>query len=67
MPAWCSYTNMERGYAFVLGHLGSGRGGLHCGIRGALESVGFDVLSARASAYCFGSGEIGDVDHCIVE
>lgn len=67
VTARSSHTNMKRGNSLVLRGLGGGRGGLHRGIWRPLKSISLDVLASSAPRDCLSSGEVGYVDHGVVE
>ena len=67
MSPGCSYPDVERGYALVLGYFGRGGRGLHCRVRCSLQTVRLDMLPTGTSRYRLGTGQVGDMDHCVVE
>ena len=60
-------TNMERSNPLILSHLRSGRGCLHSRIGSTLKTVSLDMLTTSASGNSLSTGQIGDVNHRIVE
>ena len=60
-------ADVERSNPFVLRHLRSSRGCLHCSIRCPLETVRLDVLTTSTPRDSLSTSQIGNVNHSIVE